>query len=98
MVRQNLISTVLTTIFYLILIYFAISLIITIFPLLAGFLILLLVFFGAIWLYRYIKQRVNSSVNPEKRFDEHGSRYTKASVLEMKDIDANSQNNEKGQG
>jgi predicted membrane protein len=67
--------------------FFLISVFITVFPVLAVLLIVILAVSGILILYRYIKAGIKKAVKPDPEYDEYGSRKIKSSVIDMKESD-----------
>ncbi len=92
--RQSNISNPLTTVFlYILFGALLISFFIGMFPFIIILIIIAACGIGFSFLYQYIRSKINNPENPHSKYDEHGSRKIKASVIEMKDL-GNKENRE----
>lgn len=79
---NNILSLILTIIFYLFIGYIAIAFLIGIFPLLAVALLIILAVSAVVSIVNYMRSRL-SRAQTRRKFDEFGNRRTKATIVEI---------------
>ncbi len=87
--QDNPLETLFTTIIYILIGLAFLSLIAGLFPILLALVIIAAVISGVTMIYHNIRSGSPEKGKINSKYDEHGSRRIKASVIEMKEIDEN---------